>query len=218
MKKVLLMTLAGILALSLVACKEKNSESQSSGTTSKAPQSTTAAPESDTTSPTSQTTAAPETDSVQTDNPDSEPNMITGTLYGPLGESHILEIDFGYEEGNCTPERIAEALSEWTGLVYDITATVDLEYDNVIVDWKSTSSFAQGEPPIPQKEGFEFYDQETMRWFMLNSLCSSIRVNMGISDVFYSIEGTDLNELGLEQDFNPAIAYNKIDNPNVVIK
>lgn len=53
---------------------------------------------------------------------------------------------------------------------------------------------------------------------IINSLCSSIRVNMGVSDVFYSIEGGDLNDLGLDQDFNPAIAYNRIDNTNVVIK
>jgi hypothetical protein len=211
MKKVLAMTLAGILALSIVACKKENGESQSAGTTSQTSQSTTA-PKADSTQADNS-----ESNSTQADNSEDEPNMITGTLYAPFADIDIREMDFGYEEGKCTPERIAEALTEWTGLVYDITATVDLEYNTVIVDWKSDSSFAKGEPPIPQKEGFEFYDQETMRWFMLNSLYNTIRVNMGINDVYYSIDGSDLNDIGLEQDFNPAIAYNKLENPHIVI-
>jgi len=202
MKKVLLMGLAIMLALSMAACGTDAGDSQASGsdTTSQTPPSTSSAPETDVSEPNSSET---------------EPDMITGTLYAPFAEADIRETDFGYEEGTCTPERIAAALTEWTGLVYDITSSTD--GDAVIVDWKSSSSFAEGQPPEPQKEGFEFFDQETMRWFMLNSLCSTIRVNMGVSDVFYSIEGGDLNDLGLDQDFNPAIAYNRISNPNVVI-
>lgn len=203
MKKILVISLAVIFVLSMAACGAEPGGSQ--------------APGSDTTLQTPHSiSSAPEADSTQTISSDTEPDMITGTLYALFAEGDIREADFGYEEGACTPERIAEALTEWTGLVYDITSTT-IDGDAVIVDWKSSSSFAEGQPPDPQKEGFEFYDQVTMRWFMLNSLCSSIRVNMGVSDVFYSIEGGDLNDLGLDQDFNPAIAYNRIDNINVVI-
>jgi len=196
MKKILVIGIAIIFALSMVACGKDTGGSQSSG--------------SDITSQSPSKNSTSGTDSTETDS-----DMITGTLYAPFAKADVREIDFGYEEGTCTPERIAAALTEWTGLVYDITSSTD--GDAVIVDWKSSSSFAEGQPPEPQKEGFEFFDQETMRWFMLNSLCSTIRVNMGVSDVFYSIEGGDLNDLGLDQDFNPAIAYNRISNPNVVI-
>lgn len=202
MKKVLLIGLASILVLSMAACGTDAGGSQSSG--------------SDTTSQTQQSTSSSsEMNSTEPNSSELEPDMITGTLYAPFAESDIREADFGYEEGACTPERIATALTEWTGLVFDITSTID--GDAVIVSWKSSSSFAQGQPPAPQKEGFEFFDQETMRWFMLNSLCSTIQMNMGVSDVFYSIEGGDLNDLGLDQDFNPAIAYNRISNPNIII-
>jgi hypothetical protein len=204
MKKILVMALASILALSMAACETKTEESQSASVT--------------TTSQTTQSTsAAPETDSTQNNNAETEPelSMITGTLYAPFADIDIRETDFGYEEGNCTPERIAAALTEWTGLVFDITSVID--GDIVQVDWKSSSSLAEGQPPEPQKEGFEFYDQETMRWFMLNSLCFNILANMNVTDVYYSLEGSDLNDLELGQDFNPAIAYNKIDNSHVVV-
>lgn len=199
MKKFLVMCLAALLVLSITACGTAAGGSQPSDITSS-----------------SQT----EEDSSSNSDSDSDsseivPEMITGTLYAPFSQNDVLEVDFNYEEGTCTPESIADALTEWTGLVFDISSS--MEGDIVMVDWKSSSSFAEGEPPAPQKEGFEFYDQETMRWFMLNSLCSSIQANMEASDVFYSIEGGDLNDLGLDQDFNPAVAYNRISNSNVVV-
>lgn len=197
MKKVLLTGLAVILTILIAACGTDSGGANSS--------------DMETTSQTLSSTSSEH----KAESSETGLDMITGTLYAPFAQNDIREIDFGYEEGSCTPERIAAALTGWTGLIFDISATV--ENDTVIVDWKSSSSFAEGQPPAPQKEDFEFYDQETMRWFMLNSLCSTIRINMGISDVFYSIEGGDLNSLGLEHDFNPSVAYNRINNPNIVI-
>jgi hypothetical protein len=209
MKKILTMALAVILALSTAACGTETAETPETKETTTTAAATTAA------QTTQATTAAPEADSTQPENTEAELSMITGTLYAPFAAIDVREMDFGYEEGTCTPEKIAAALTEWTGLVFDITSTID--GDAVKVDWKSGSSLAEGQPPEPQKEGFEFYDQETMRWFMLNSLCYTILANMDVSDVYYSLEGSDLNDLELGQDFNPAIAYNRIENPSVVV-
>ena len=191
MKKLLLSGLAVLLTLAMAACGTNSGDSTSSNPTSG-----------------SQTSSQ---------SGDPSPEMITGTLYAVFGKNSVNEFDFGYEEGTCTPEKIAAALSEWTGLAFDITSDIDTAYNAVTVDWTSNSSFAEGQPPEPQKEGFEFYDQESMRWFMLNSLCRTIRKNMGNVDVFYSIEGDDLNDLGLDADFNPGIAYNRMDSSNVAV-
>lgn len=229
MKKALLICLAALLMFTAAACVTTNINPQTSNPSSgsqtqksessdakiesskKAPESSQQEP--DISTPSSEITTDEPNEPI--DEPIDDPEILSGTLYAVFSEYDILEMDFGFEDGSA-PEAIAAALSQWTGLAFDITAEVDS--NAVIIDWKSTSSFAEGQPPEYQNEGFEFYDQNTMRWFMLNSLCSSIRMNTDINDVYYSIEGGDLNDLDLGQDFNPSIAYNLIENPNIVIK
>lgn len=146
--------------------------------------------------------------------PEPEPELVTGTLSAVFGAEYVLRREFGYEEGFCTPEEIAEALSAWTGLYFSVESAYDPEYGIYVIDWKSDSSLVLGEP---QSEEFDFYDQDSLRWFMLNSLCRSVRDNMPQEvDVYYSIEGEDLNGLDLGADFNPSIPYNRMDDPRAL--
>ena len=194
MKKLIMMTLALAFSMFLAACGS-NTPTPSGNNTSSLP----------TSSPT-QSTEAP------------APEMITGTLYAVFSEDEVRELDFGYEKGTCTPEKIAAALSEWTGLDFNITAELDAQYNTVTIDWSTDSAMATGQPPEVQKDNFHFYDEEQLRFFMLNSLCRTIRENMGKLDVFYSLEGNgdNMNDLGLDLDFNPAIAYNKMEDSRVL--
>ena len=144
-----------------------------------------------------------------------DPDMITGTIYGVITASDIKQNDFGYEDGKCDPEKIAAALSEWTGLNFAISFKVN-DDGAYVIDWKSDSTLATGSPPEPQKEEFHFFDADSLRWFMLNSLCYTVRRNLGDADVYYSADGIDLNTLELDYDFNPVFAYNSIEDERVI--
>ena len=200
MKKLLVAALAILLALAITACVPSPVDMMSQD------------PQSE--SPVSQAEPSSET---EVSDPDPGPNVITGTIYAVFNAESIREQDFGYED-YCTPDRVAEALSAWTGLNFDISYEIFQEDGIITVDWKSSSSLIAG-PPDPQNEDFFFFDVDSLRWFMLNSLCMSIRENMdGDFDVFYSLDGGDMNALELSVDFNPAIAYNHIDDSQVVVK
>lgn len=173
---------------------------------------------SNTPTPSGSNTSSQQTGLPTQSTEDPAPEMITGTLYAVFDEDEVRESDFGYEEGTCTPEKIAAALSEWTGLDFTITSELDAQYNTVIIDWSTDSAMATGQPPETQKEEFHFYDEEQLRFFMLNSLCRTIRENMGKIDVFYTLggNGDNMNDLGLDLDFNPGIAYNKVEDSRVL--
>jgi len=194
MKKFLLAGIAIVLALALTACGTNSGDSAASSSPAVSP------------------SASPEAA------PTAAPNMLIGTLCAVFSADDIREVDFGYEEGICTPLDIADALSELTGLNFDISYEIDPANNAVIIDWLETSSLATGQPPEVQDEDYFFFDVVSLRWFMLNSMYTSIRENLGDMDVFYSVNGGDMNELELDVDFNPAIAYNKIEDTNVVFR
>ena len=196
MKKVLLIGLAIILALAVTACEISSDNSAVSSSPSVSP------------------VASPSPEVT----PSAEPNMMVGTLCAVFSADDIREVDFGYEEGMLTPIDIADALSDLTGLNFKMDYEIDPANNTVTVDWAETSSLATGQPPEIQDEDYFFFDVVSLRWFMLNSMCTSIRENLGDMDVFYSVNGGDMNELELDVDFNPAIAYNKIEDPNVIYR
>lgn len=141
----------------------------------------------------------------------------TGTIYAVFNKKDVRENAFSYPQNACTPLTVAQALTAWTGLQFSISFEFDAQGNCYRVDWKADSSLATGQPPEQQKEDFRFYDADTLRWFMLNSLCRSIRENLEHTDVYYSLNGADLNALELGVDFNPAIAYNRMDDINVIV-
>jgi hypothetical protein len=236
MKKTIATALALLAAVSMTACgttpavqdttlaatttqATTSAETPPAATTSAETPPAETAPATTAAAPETQPAAAPEDDIVteiaDVVEDDYAPDMITGTLYGPYSDEYILEMDFGYEAGTCTPAKIADALSAWTGLNYDITYTADEEA--VYIDWTASSSLATGQPAEEQLEDFTFYDAYTLRWFMLNSMASTVLANMDVQDVYYSVDGGDLNDLELDQDFNPAFAFNDLEGENVVI-
>lgn len=149
------------------------------------------------------------------DNNDGD--VLVGTLFTVFSQYDILEHDFGYVDGSLTAERIAEALSALTGLNFEITSQYDAENNILRIDWAPSSSLALGEPADPQLEEFFFYEADSLRWFMLNSLSRTIRENIGEVDIFYTVNGEDLNTLGLSVAvFSSEVDYNQTDNPNVL--
>lgn len=194
MKKILVSLLVVLVAISITACSG-NENSKEKFTTS------------ETTTVTEENTELSE----------QEPNIINSTIYAVYSDGSEIEQDFGYDENTLTPIVIADALTAWTGLQFNISYKFTRE-DTLIVYWLWDSSFANGNID-DLSDDFNFSDEESMRYFMLNSLCRSIRENYEDIDVYYDSEDVDLMDLETGVDMSsvlhPAIPYNNLEDPNV---
>lgn len=145
-------------------------------------------------------------------------NMITGTLYAVLSKGNIKETDFGYEDGKLTVLQVANALSEWTGLNFAVTSSMN-DDGSIVIDWSANSTLVAGLGNTEQKDEFFMHDVDTLSWFMMNSLCKSVRDNMDGVDVFYSMNGgepLDLPEVP-GASFSPGVAYNRANNESIIV-
>ena len=88
----------------------------------------------------------------------------------------------------ATPEAMAQALSEWSGLDFSLNSAA-VEDGAVTVDWAVDSTLVAGLDDREQKEEFSFYDIDSLRWFMMDSLCSTLAANLGEVEVYYTMDG-----------------------------
>ena len=111
--------------------------------------------------------------------------------------------------GDVTVEVLAERLSDWSGLDFELN-DAKLSGDSATVDWAVNSTLVAGLDEREQKEGFRFYDNTSLNWFMLDSLAKTIKNNLKVSTVYYSMEGGKtlvledmpcLNELSVDQPY-----------------
>ena len=88
----------------------------------------------------------------------------------------------------ATPEAMAQALSEWSGLDFTLNSAA-VEEGAVTVDWAASSTLVAGLDDRKQKEEFHFYDIDSLRWFMMDSLYSTLTANLGEVEVYYTMDG-----------------------------
>ena len=88
----------------------------------------------------------------------------------------------------ATPEAMAQALSEWSGLDFTLNSAA-VEEGAVTVDWAVDSTLVAGLDDREQKEEFHFYDIDSLRWFMMDSLYSTLTANLGEVEVYYTMDG-----------------------------
>ncbi|MEA4926012.1 MAG: hypothetical protein VB084_11950 [Syntrophomonadaceae bacterium] len=89
--------------------------------------------------------------------------------------------------GGLTVETLAEGLSQTTGLNYFVTAK-KVE-DGISVDWANDSTLVANLADREQKKEFHFYDADSMRWFMMDSLLLTINDNLAPENVYYTMNG-----------------------------
>lgn len=87
-------------------------------------------------------------------------------------------------------EDLADALSEWTGLDFSLIGA-HIEGNNAYVDWSVNSTLVHGLDGREQKEDFYFFDAVSLNWFMMDSLSRTIKENLPVETVYYSMEGGD---------------------------
>jgi hypothetical protein len=110
----------------------------------------------------------------------------------------IFDFSNGSPEGNLrqetvnsyediTPEDLADALSSISGLDFFVTVSFG-EDGGIIVDWAANSTLIANLDDREQKEGFHFYDADSLRWFMMDSLWRTYTENYN-TDVYYTMDG-----------------------------
>ncbi|MDR1463906.1 MAG: hypothetical protein LBJ11_01215 [Oscillospiraceae bacterium] len=122
----------------------------------------------------------------------------TGLLYAVFEGGAVKQYPFGYE-GSLTPEKIAAALTDLTGANFSIASRTDPGTGAIVVEWLPDAALLGGDYDR-KNEDFQFYDAESLDWFMMNSLSRSIRETLGKPDVFYVMNGNEPLKL-------PAIDY-----------
>jgi hypothetical protein len=178
-KNIVYIGLAILLCLSLSACNNTNSTSTSNNTNS---------------------TNSTNTSKLTTSSSETQETEIT--LYANFagGCERAAELDLiktktvTVEE--VTAETIAQELSQWSGLDFTLNGATMSE-SILTVDWSADSTLIANLDDREQKEDFNFFDVDSMRWFMMDSLSQTCMENMGLTEVYYTMDGG--KELSFEE-------------------
>lgn len=178
MKKLSIFITLAVLICLLSAC---SSESPSDKPESSKPeeQSQTAAESTQTAEESNQTAE----ESIQTEAESTQ----TDVLYAVFSADDVREYPIEYTGAKKTAEELADALSELIGLDFKITA--EKTDDGLIVDWAADSTLIAGLDNREQKQEFFFFDNVTLSWFMMDSLCRTLTENLGVENVYYTMNG-----------------------------
>ena len=119
----------------------------------------------------------------------------TDILYAVFSAEDVKEYSIEYTGAKKTAEKLAQELTELTGLDFIITASKT--DDGWIVDWAADSTLIAGLDDREQKEEFHFFDQDSLRWFMMDSLWRTLTENLNVENIYYTMDGG--RELALEE-------------------
>ena len=89
--------------------------------------------------------------------------------------------------GELNAEKLAQGLTELTGLNFNITSTI--KEGSIIIDWEEDSTLIANLGDKEQKEEFFLFDADSMRWFMMDSLWFTLTKNLNVEDIFYTMDG-----------------------------
>lgn len=117
-----------------------------------------------------------ETESTQTD-----------ILYAVFSAEDVKEYPIEYTGAKKTAEELAQELTRLTGLDFIITSSK--ADDGWIVDWSADSTLIAGLDDREQKEEFHFFDQDSLRWFMMDSLWRTLTENLNAENIYYTMDG-----------------------------
>lgn len=83
---------------------------------------------------------------------------------------------------------LADGLSEWTGLYFQLNDVLFPDGESVVADWSRHSTLIAGVSDRGFEEDFYFYDTVSLNWFMMDSLATTFKRNMEITKVYYQSE------------------------------
>lgn len=132
----------------------------------------------------------------------------TDILYAVFSAEDVKEYPIESIGAKKTAEKLAQELTELTGLDFIITASKT--DDSWIVDWAADSTLIAGLDDREQKEEFHFFDQDSLRWFMMDSLWRTLTENLNVENIYYTMDGGKelvFEELYPVNEFSSDIPY-----------
>ncbi|MCL2106945.1 MAG: hypothetical protein FWH26_07830 [Oscillospiraceae bacterium] len=145
---------------------------------------------------------------------EAEPGIMTlVTDFGGEDGRKEYPVEYDdYEGDGYSVWEMAMGLSELTGLDFTLLEVSPVGGAGFIITWSPESSlFGMGDRE--QNEEFQFFDYDSMAWFMLDSLWQTIRKNIPAAteeDIFYAMEGGKalvLENLSPPMDFTLETPY-----------
>ena len=116
-----------------------------------------------------------------------EESTQTDILYAVFSAEDVKEYPIEYTGNKKTAEELAGELTGLTGLDFFITASKT--DDGWIVDWAADSTLIAGLDDREQKEEFHFFDQDSLCWFMMDSLWRTLTENLNAENIYYTMDG-----------------------------
>jgi hypothetical protein len=98
----------------------------------------------------------------------------------------VEQYELGYS-GELTAAALAKGLSDLTGL--DFLVSLSPAADGLGVDWAADSTLIANLDDRAQNENFRFFDADSMRWFMMDSLWRTLTENLGAQNIYYTMDG-----------------------------
>lgn len=108
-------------------------------------------------------------------------------LYAVFDDDNVDAYPLEYTGDKKTAEELAYELSGLTGLDFNIT--VSETDDGLIVDWAADSTLVAGLDGRVQKDDFFFFDQDSLSWFMMDSLWWTLTENLDAENIYYTMDG-----------------------------
>ena len=173
MKKLSILLTLAMLICPLTACGNASTSSAPGSSTSGTPSASTSG------EPASSKSAEPSKSTAE--------SAQTAVLYAVFGAEDIKEYPIEYTGTQKTAEELADELTGLTGL--DFTITASKADDGWIVDWDADSTLVAGLDDREQKKEFTFSDQDSMRWFMMDSLWRTLSENLDTENIYYTMDG-----------------------------
>ena len=145
---------------------------------------------------------------------EAEPGIMTlVTDFGGEDGRKEYPVEYDdYEGDGYSVWEMAMGLSELTGLDFTLLEVSPVGGAGFIITWSPESSlFGMGDRE--QNEEFQFFDYDSMAWFILDSLWQTIRKNIPAAteeDIFYAMEGGKalvLENLSPPMDFTLETPY-----------
>lgn len=107
------------------------------------------------------------------------------TLWAVLSQEDMKSQPLTYT-GDLTGEILAQGLSEWIGL--DFSISCEVKDDGLYVDWSKDSTLITGLGDREQKDEFHMYDEDSLRWFMMDSLAMTLQKNLDHEKVYFTMD------------------------------
>lgn len=132
-------------------------------------------------------------------------------------DNEALQKSYPYDYDGHTqldPNELAKGLTSLTGLDFFVTITSDDK--GYYVDWAKNSTLVAGLDDREQKEDFHFFDAESLNWFMMDSMRSTLLANDEGKAVYFSMDGgkdlvfeelSPINEFPAGEEFMGSVFY-----------